>query len=121
MAAAYADGELSPEERELLLYICDRLCFPRLQFEILNDVFRFRRGRGRSERRPSLTEAYAVLGLKSRATDAEIKRAYRRLINQYHPDKLIARGLPETKLQSTTEKTREIKAAYERIKAARGL
>ena len=120
LAAAYADGELSHEERELLLHICDRLRFPRLQFEILNDVFRSRRGLGHSERRPSLADAYAVLGLESRATDAEVTRAYRQLINQHHPDKLIAQGLSEAKLRLATERTREIKAAYERIKVARG-
>lgn len=119
LAAAYADGELSYEERELLLHICDRLRFPRLQFEILNDVFRSRRGGGHSERRSSLADAYAILGLKSRATDAEVKRAYRQLINQHHPDKLIAQGLPEAKLRLATEQTREIKSAYERIKAER--
>ncbi|MFA7388435.1 MAG: co-chaperone DjlA, partial [Thiohalobacteraceae bacterium] len=44
----------------------------------------------------------------------------RRLMNQHHPDKLVAKGLPEEMVSLATEKTQEIKAAYETIKAARG-
>jgi len=55
-----------------------------------------------------------------KASDAEVKKAYRRLMSQNHPDKLVARGLPEEMMKVATEKTQEIKAAYEQVKAARG-
>jgi DnaJ like chaperone protein len=41
-------------------------------------------------------------------------------MNQHHPDKLIAKGLPEEMIRIATEKTQEIKAAYEQIRQHRG-
>ena len=41
-----------------------------------------------------VAQAYAVLGVASSASDAEVKKAYRRLMSENHPDKLVARGLP---------------------------
>ena len=67
-----------------------------------------------------LREAYAVLGVEHSATDNEVKKAYRRLMNQHHPDKLVSKGLPEEMVKLATEKTQEIKRAYEQIKRARG-
>jgi DnaJ like chaperone protein len=69
----------------------------------------------------SLTEAYQVLGVTSSASDAEVTKAYRRLMNQNHPDKLVAKGLPESMMKAAEEKTRSIRAAYEVICEARGL
>jgi DnaJ like chaperone protein len=67
-----------------------------------------------------LDDAYMALGLESEASDADIKRAYRRLVSENHPDKLAARGLPESMRQVAEERTREINVAYELIKEARG-
>src|SRR5690606_19541304 len=61
--------------------------------------------------------AYRVLGLASDATDAEIDQAYRRLMSQYHPDK-VAGAAPELREQAES-KAREINAAYDRIKTLR--
>lgn len=60
---------------------------------------------------------YAVLGLTTDATDAEIDQAYRRLISQYHPDKLA--GAATELRQHAEAKAREINAAYDRIKTLR--
>ncbi len=60
---------------------------------------------------------YRVFGLTSEASDAEIDQAYRRLISQYHPDKL-AGAAPELQ-QQAEDKAREINAAYDRIKTLR--
>jgi DnaJ like chaperone protein len=68
-----------------------------------------------------LADAYTALGLESDATDAEVKRAYRRLVSENHPDKLRAKGLPESMRSIAEERTREINVAYELIKAARGI
>lgn len=68
-----------------------------------------------------LDNAYAVLGLTEDAEDAEVKRAYKRLMAQHHPDKLVSQGLPEEMMQAATEKTQEIKAAYDTVRAARGI
>ena len=71
--------------------------------------------------RPSLHDAYAVLGVEKDASDAEVKRAYRRLRSQHHPDKLVSKGLPEEMMKVATQKTYEIRQAYERVREARGL
>lgn len=68
----------------------------------------------------SLTQAYAVLGVSSTASFKEAKTAYRRLMNQYHPDKLASKGLPKDMLKAATEKTQQIKEAYDVIKEACG-
>jgi DnaJ like chaperone protein len=67
-----------------------------------------------------LDDAYAALGLSPSASDAEVKKVYRRLVSQNHPDKLAGKGLPESMRAMAEERTREINAAYETIKNARG-
>ena len=62
-----------------------------------------------------MDDAYKILGVKPSADDAEIKTAYRRLMSRHHPDKLVAKGLPEEMMELATEKTREIQKAWERI------
>ena len=66
----------------------------------------------------SLQDAYGILGLTSSATMAEVKKAYRRLMNQNHPDKLVAKGLPEEMMRLAKEKTQKISKAYETIQKA---
>jgi DnaJ like chaperone protein len=70
--------------------------------------------------RTRLDDAYAALGVSSSASDVEVKKVYRRLISQNHPDKLAGKGLPESMRAMAEERTREINAAYETIKNARG-
>jgi len=133
LQAAYGDGRLETVEEQLLLRVCRRLGIPELEFRMLQKMaeahFRFEQhasgGAGGGQRprpeAPSLDEAYGLLGLSSGATDAEVKKAYRRLLSQHHPDKLVAKGLPEEMMKVAARKTHEIRQAYERIKEARGL
>ncbi len=129
LQAAYADGRLDTAEEQLLLHICYRLGIPEFLFRQLQRMVAAqhgfgagRSGRGRAEprRRPSLEDAYAMLGITPEASDAEVKKAYRRLMSQHHPDKLVAKGLPEEMMKLAAEKTGEIRKAYEQIKEARG-
>lgn len=60
---------------------------------------------------------YAVLGLTLEASDAEVDQAYRRLMSQYHPDR-VAQAAPEVRQQAEV-KAREINRAYDRIKSLR--
>lgn len=132
LEAAYADGALQLQEQRLLLRICERLNFPSFEFHAmkarLDAEHRFadrfaRQERPRShvapERGPSLSDAYALLGVKPTATDTEIKRAYRRLMSQHHPDKLLASGLSDDKVKLANEKAQKISRAYELITQAR--
>ena len=60
---------------------------------------------------------YAELGLEADASDAEVDQAYRRLLSQYHPDK-VAGAAPELREQAE-KRARAITAAYDRIRSLR--
>ena len=62
-----------------------------------------------------------LLDVSSGSSDSEVKKAYRKMMSQHHPDRLMARGVPEKMIKMATEKTQQVKAAYETIKAARGI
>ena len=120
LQAAYADGSLHEAEERILLQVCDKLGIPRLVFEQIKKMF------GASQRREAhrqtgttLEEAYDILGVSASASDAEVKRAYRKLTSQHHPDKLVAKGLPEEMMKIANQKTQEIREAYEVIRDAR--
>lgn len=131
LQAAYADGHMGPEEERLLLHICAQLGIPEFVFRRLERMIQAEHhaagqqgaGRRRGARKPaapSLDDAYAVLNIDSSASDAEVKKAYRRLTSQHHPDKLVAKGLPEEMMKLAAQQTHEIRQAYEQIKQARG-
>jgi DnaJ like chaperone protein len=64
---------------------------------------------------------YAVLKCDETASNEEIKKQYRSLVSEYHPDKIEAKGLPEEFIKFANDKFREIQEAYEHIKTERGL
>ncbi len=127
LQAAYADGEPSADQRRVLEQVRIGLGIPAILFRQLENLVRLQRsfagGAGRQvpARGPSLSEAYAVLGVTPKDTDAAVKRAYRRLLSQHHPDKLVSKGLPEEMMKVATQKTHEIRRAYEMIQEARGM
>lgn len=67
-----------------------------------------------------LDNAYDILELNPGANKQEVKQAYRRLISRNHPDKLIAKGLPEAMIKAANDKTQRIRKAYEKICASKG-
>ncbi len=67
------------------------------------------------------SSSYAVLGIDSRASNDEVKQAYRKLAQEYHPDRIASKGLPEEFNTFAHEKFREIQEAYEAIKKERGM
>lgn len=69
---------------------------------------------------PFGTDPYLVLGISAKSNPQEIKQAYRRLMNKYHPDKLIKQNLSETEMQRATEHAQRIQAAYAYVKQLRG-
>lgn len=67
----------------------------------------------------TLNNAYKILGVNSSMTEEEIRRAYKKLASQYHPDKLAGQDLAQDKLQAATEKFKQILAAYKYLKQHR--
>lgn len=117
--AALADGVVDDAEYRALQHIAERLGFDRAQIRKLLDMLQSGGARPADDSRPSLADAYRTLGVSRDASDEEVKKAYRRLMNQHHPDKLVAKGLPEEMMEVATEKTQSIKSAYEKIKESR--
>jgi DnaJ like chaperone protein len=129
LQVALADQHIDPVESRLLGQIFERLGLPR---QFLDQLLAMMRGaqhyydyshRGETHRptsAPSLTDAYDVLGVADSASDAEVKKAYRRLMSQHHPDKLVAKGLPPEMVNIAKEKVQEINAAYDQIIKSRG-
>lgn len=66
-----------------------------------------------------LSHHYAMLGLENNAEMADVKKAYRKLVSEYHPDKVVSKGLPDDFVKFAEEKFREINEAYEAIQNAR--
>lgn len=127
LGIALADGKVSPVQRTILRQMAEQLDFSALQFEqILGRYeaearFTHRRHQGRSTQPAgsSLADAYALLGVSDSCSEAELKKAYKRLMAQHHPDKLIAQGMPKEMLELTKQKAQEIQAAYALIKQRR--
>ncbi|MBF1800128.1 co-chaperone DjlA [Alloalcanivorax profundimaris] len=131
LQTALADGDLHAEEERILYRVAAGLGVPEAQFrQILNMILAQARfggagagggaGGAADASRPSLSQAYQVLGVAESASDQEVKKAYRKLMSENHPDKLAARGVPEEMIRMATEKTAEISKAYEMIKESRG-
>ena len=103
-SVAMADGVLHPAEDHLLRATPAALgmhgdVYQTVKRQFVND----------------LSHHYAVLGLSEDADMVEVKKAYRRLVNEYHPDKVIAKGLPEDFIRFAEGKFREVNEAYEAI------
>ena len=132
LQAAYVDGGITNAERAIFRQVCDLLGVNQLSFELLHKRFQaqqayyhsgqYQQQSGGSWQQPSrneLKQAYEILGVAETASDADIKRAYRKLMSQHHPDKLVAKGLPEEMMEVAKQKTQEIQGAYDRIRESR--
>lgn len=128
VSLAIADGELHQAEQDVLRKIAGRLGFSPALFDkfiaMVKAQSQFKQSGGsggfREARSPGkLQAAYTALGVDSSQSDAQIKRAYRKLISANHPDKLIGQGMPEDMVKLATERTQEIQTAYELVVESR--
>ncbi len=129
----YAEGPLSPNKFMLVRKLCASLGVHERELAALAAMRGYAyaaygaganggaQGSYRQEapRQSSGKDPYAVLGITRDAHEREIKRAYRKLISQHHPDKLG--DVPDELKRRAEERAREINAAYERIREERGI
>lgn len=124
--AALADGALDEKEWAMLTHIAQSVRFRVSALErLVRSAQAFQDFRTQDKTRPrspqeELLQAYQILGIEPTSSTQELKRAYRRQMSRHHPDKLVARGLPEEMLEMAKEKTQAIRAAYELIMQSRG-
>lgn len=124
LMAITADGEVHPAEHDMLVRMARRLGLPEGEVARLEAMLRAvgsgsASGAGPAPSPSKLEDAYRALGVSPGDSDAQIKRAYRKLMSANHPDKLAGRGLPESMRAVAEERTREITAAYRMINEAR--
>jgi len=117
--AAWADGRLDPAENRILGRVAQVLGVDRRTLEQILSSVQYAAAGGAQEAARDIGEDYRILGVPRNADDDAVKRAYRKLMNRNHPDKLVAKGMPEEMVRVATEKTQKIKLAYERIKKSR--
>ena len=107
---ATADGALHPNEDAFLAEVARRFGFSPSEFRFFRARFVV-----------DSDNPYDALRLSPQATNDEIKRQYRKLVGDNHPDKLIGRGVPPEFVEIATRKLAAINAAYDTIAKERGL
>ncbi|MEJ2052677.1 MAG: TerB family tellurite resistance protein [Calditrichaceae bacterium] len=105
-----ADGHFHPAEERFIKEVAGVFGLSRVEYDQIKAMFL-----------KSGDNAYRILGLSPNASDQEIKSTYRKLVVKYHPDKLMARGMPEDFIKDANRKMAEINSAYDEICKVRGI
>ena len=110
---AYADGELHPKEKEMLFEISKIFKISGNEFESLNNIFEAKVCTDNG----SINRSYKILGLSKNANLEQVSNQYRKLVKEYHPDRLQGMGLPKEFIELANQKLTAINKAYNDIKS----
>ena len=108
---AMADGVMHPDEMVYLQHVASVFGFDEQGFARIRE-----RHMGKDKADP-----FVILGVERTASDAELKSAYRKLVVENHPDRAIARGVPEEMVALANERLASINAAWDQVAGLRGL
>lgn len=114
---AFVDGKVSKSEEEVLQTIAEALEFDANVYHAIFDEFE--KMIKNMHPKTNISDAYKILGVNQSDDMATIKKAYRKLIREYHPDIIKSQGKSDAYMQEATAKTQEINQAYEMIKETR--
>jgi len=124
---AHADGRLDQAEEHMIRGIARDMGLTDADYENCKAFFGANGSAGGSrgaDGRPTRAAAahvdYEVLGVAENASEQEIKKAYRRIAREYHPDVLQSKGLPEDFMEFAKQKLQRVNESYDRIKKERG-
>ncbi|WP_022940226.1 co-chaperone DjlA [Psychromonas hadalis] len=121
---AFSDGAIDSKEKAILYTIAEQLGFSRFELDRLLQMVEgqqhFHQEQQHHQQQASSEDAYKILGVDETVSDKEVKRAYRKLMSQNHPDKLASKGLPKEMMELAKEKTQDIQKAYETLRKKRG-
>ncbi len=102
-----SDSEIHPSEIDLINKIARYLNINQYDFESIQSMFL------KTDSNNSLDRWYSILEIKNSASDAEIKKAHRKMVSKYHPDKL--QGVSSDIVKLAEEKFLLVQQAYENI------
>ena len=125
MEVSLSKNALQRVERNILWSICKELDISRVELAQVEAMLRAQRGFRKSPHgdidAANVSRAYETLGIEKSATNDELKKAYRRLMNKHHPDKIAASNPGTSVLDEAERHTREIRSAYDLLKTRRSM
>jgi len=113
---AFIDNDFSKTEFMITEDIANTLEIKRADFEAMIAQFEQFYARMSSQKKLTLARAYEVLGLSEGVTFDVVKKEYRKLVREHHPDILMGQGKDQSIIDAATAKLQEINEAYELIK-----
>ena len=110
LRVAAADRDYHPKEEKLILDAVRIFGISRREYDAL-----------RARHIPDTDKYYKILRSDKRTSNELIKKNYRKLVNEYHPDKIVSKGLPPEFEEFAKKKFQEIQEAFERVRQERGI
>ncbi len=128
---AEADGMISRAEQALIEHVCQQIGYPVQLLHAMMKMRGFASAGGyqrqqqnnrqqRASNRSAPFNPYQVLGVTQEDNKATIRRAYKKLMSQHHPDKLVSKGLPPEMMKVAEEKAKQVQLAWEKVKELKG-